>query len=585
MPNILLNLTKYLFITIIAAVIRTAFCISATAQDSLPLPQPSIYSASYPKNEIRAVWLATIGGIDWPRTKANNDSGIECQKKELIDILDRLQRANINTVILQTRIRGSVIYPSAHEPWDECLTGHPGKNPGYDPLQFAIEECHKRGMELHAWMVCIPLGKQQKQKKFGSQSIMKKQPALCKTAGGEVFMIPGQSDTAEHIASMCREITEKYDIDGISLDYIRYPEKVYRFSDDNLYYSLTKSLKQKKRTAANTGISNNHTDVGSIANWKRENITRIVRRVNEEVKSIKPWVKLSSSPIGKYNDLSRYSSHGWNCYNAVYQDPQAWLKDNLQDMLFPMMYFTGDNFFPFLFNWAENSYGHPVVPGLGIYFLDPREGRWQLNDVRAEMYVSRHTDIGGIAFYRSDFLTRNCKGIYDCVCEEFFPYPSLQPRMTWASDTIAPPSPQNLRYEDGVLVWSEGHADSTFPDNYSESSYIYYNVYGSNTYPVDITRAENILATRITSSSLELSGRAASMRYFAVTASDRFGNESQAAQENESMNRPASNRALNPLMRIGVNGVEIGEFKFTEHKSAPRAKPSKGSKRSGRRDK
>lgn len=201
---------------------------------------------SHPKHEIRAVWLATIGGIDWPRTKVNGDSNIEYQKKELTDILDRLQQANINTVILQTRIRGSVIYPSSYEPWDECLTGHSGKAPGYDPLLFAIEECHKRGMELHAWVVCIPLGKQQKQKNFGQQSIIKKHPSLCKSASGEVFMIPGQSGTAEYIASLCREIAEKYDVDGISLDYIRYPEKHYRFQMTTCIIILLGHQKRKK---------------------------------------------------------------------------------------------------------------------------------------------------------------------------------------------------------------------------------------------------------------------------------------------------------------------------------------------------
>ena len=111
-----------------------------------------------PKHEVRAVWLTTIGGLDWPHSYAQSARSIEKQKAELVDLLNRLHRANINTVLLQTRIRGTVIYPSVFEPWDGCCSGVPGKSPGYDPLQFAIEECHKRGMELHAWVVTIPLG-------------------------------------------------------------------------------------------------------------------------------------------------------------------------------------------------------------------------------------------------------------------------------------------------------------------------------------------------------------------------------------------------------------------------------------------
>ena len=112
-----------------------------------------------PKHEVRAVWLTTIGGLDWPHSYAQSTASVERQKKELRDILDRLQAIGVNTVLLQTRIRGTVIYPSAREPWDGCLSGFPGKSPGYDALQYAIDECHRRGMELHAWIVTIPVGK------------------------------------------------------------------------------------------------------------------------------------------------------------------------------------------------------------------------------------------------------------------------------------------------------------------------------------------------------------------------------------------------------------------------------------------
>lgn len=463
----------------------------------------------HPLRETRAVWLTTIGGLDWPRTKATDYASRERQKAELVNILDNYKKANINTVIFQTRVRAAVLYPSQIEPWELSLTGIAGRDPGYDPLAFCIDECHKRGMELHAWVVCIPIGTTQRQSGYGSASLAKKHRELVKTAkGGEMFMKPGNPQTADYIASICKEIAEHYDIDGISLDYIRYPESIYNFSDDELY-------------PRSCGLSK--------AEWRRENITRIVRAVHDAVKPIKPWVKLSSSPIGKYGDTHRYSAGGWNCYHAVYQDPRLWLKKNYQDMLFPMMYFTGNHFYPFLFDWAENNYGHPVIPGLGIYFLDPREGRWQLNDVRAEIHTARNSGIGGIAFYRSEFLTKNVKGIYDAVCDEFFPYPALTARMTWTDDTIAPTAPSYLKYNKYKLFW-----ESSFP-NVSKSqhphNYILYNIYGSNTYPVDITKAENLLATNVRDTEYELTGRATTVRHYAITAIDRFGNESPATQE------------------------------------------------------
>ncbi len=471
-----------------------------------------LYEKEHPLRETRAVWLTTIGGLDWPRIQAIDARSRERQKQELIRILDQYQRANINTVIFQTRVRAALLYPSKIEPWELSLTGVAGKDPGYDPLAFCIDECHKRGMELHAWVVCIPIGTKERQAKYGAASLTRKRPELVKTAkGGEMFMIPGKPETADYIANICKEIVENYDVDGISLDYIRYPESIYNFSDENLY---PRSSSQSK------------------ADWKRENITRIVRRVHDVVKPIKPWVKLSSSPIGKYKDTSRYSAGGWNGYNAVWQDPILWLKEDWQDLLFPMMYFTGNNYYPFLFQWAEMANGHPICPGLGIYFLDPREGRWTLNEVRAEMHTARNSGIGGIAFYRGEFLTNNTKGIYDTTCDEFFPYPALTARMTWMGDTLAPTAPTSLYYKDGILYWkSPLHTLSNSPCEGEDGRGPLYNIYGSNTYPVDVTKAENLLAARVTDTQWQLNARAQKVRHYAVTAMDRLGNESPAAQE------------------------------------------------------
>ncbi len=483
-----------------------------------------LYEKEHPLRETRAVWLTTIGGLDWPRIQAIDARSRERQKQELIRILDQYQRANINTVIFQTRVRAALLYPSKIEPWELSLTGVAGKDPGYDPLAFCIDECHKRGMELHAWVVCIPIGTKERQAKYGAASLTRKRPELVKTAkGGEMFMIPGKPETADYIANICKEIVENYDVDGISLDYIRYPESIYNFSDENLYPRASSQSK---------------------ADWKRENITRIVRRVHDVVKPIKPWVKLSSSPIGKYKDTSRYSAGGWNGYNAVWQDPILWLKEDWQDLLFPMMYFTGNNYYPFLFQWAEMANGHPICPGLGIYFLDPREGRWTLNEVRAEMHTARNSGIGGIAFYRGEFLTNNTKGIYDTTCDEFFPYPALTARMTWMGDTLAPKAPTSLYYKDGILYWkSPLHTLSNSPCEGEDSIRKVpsplgedgrgplYNIYGSNTYPVDVTKAENLLAARVTDTQWQLNARAQKVRHYAVTAMDRLGNESPAAQE------------------------------------------------------
>ena len=446
-----------------------------------------------PKYEVRAVWLTTIGGIDWPHSYAQSERSAEKQKEELRAILDRLQKANINTVLLQTRIRATTIYPSQYEPWDGCLSGFPGKSPGYDALQFAIDECHKRGMEVHAWVVTIPVGKWNS---YGCRQLRKRFPRLIKRIDQDGYMDPEATQTGCYLAEMCREIVQRYDVDGIHLDYIRYPETwKFRIGKDQA----------------------------------RGNITRIVEKIHQAVKKEKPWVKMSCSPIGKFDDLSRYWSHGWNAYTKVAQDAQAWLKDGLMDELFPMMYFRGDQFFPFAIDWKEHSYGKIIAPGLGIYFLDPKEGKWNISDITSELYHLRN--IGeGHAFFRNKFLLDNHQGVYDFVTAHFNRYPALVPPMTWESNK-RPQQPVTLCIEENegttTLRWDNSlqYEDGTAIKTPS----IYNNVYASKEYPVDVHDARNLILTRTTRR--QLTTRTGNTpTYYAVTTTDGYGNESRAKQ-------------------------------------------------------
>ena len=435
-----------------------------------------------PKYEVRAVWLTTLGGLDWPKNYAHDGMGIERQKEDLIRILDQLKAINVNTVLFQTRVRATAAYPSDLEPWEGSFSGVPGKTPCYDPLQFAIDECHRRGMELHAWVVAIPIGKWNT---TGCKWVRSRYPSLVKRIGEEGYMNPEASGTADYIANICEDITTRYDIDGIHLDYIRYPE-TWRGS---MYH---------------------------------ENITRIVRRVNERVKIHKPWVKMSCSPIGKSGDLSRYRSNGWNAYSRVKQDAQGWLRDGLMDQLYPMMYFSGNNFYPFAIDWQEQSYGRTIISGLGTYMLHPRERNWQLEEMKRQLSVTRELGVGHCHF-RTKFLLDNVKGIYDYMLKNDR-YPALIPPMTWAQ-SIAPTAPTRLNVErtsqGDNLSWS-GATDR------SDGSYLLYNVYASTEQPVDITKAENLVATRRPWQQITIR-RTSSQRplYYAVTALDRYGNESQ----------------------------------------------------------
>ena len=464
---------------------------------------------SSPKRETRAVWLTTIGGLDWPKTYASTPANIEKQKAELRVILDKLKKANINTILLQTRIRATVIYPSAIEPSDGCITGVPGKSLPYDPLSFAIEECHKRAMECHAWIVCFPAHKTTLTRQLGKRAIGARVPHLCKKAGDMWMLDPGIPETADYLANICAEITQNYDIDGIHLDYIRYPEKEIKFSDAATYTKYGKSENKSE--------------------WRRENVTRCVRAINKAVKDIKDWVKISCSPVGKSTDLARFSSNGWNAYKAVYQDAQGWLNAGLMDLLFPMMYFQGNHFYPFAIDWQEEANGKPVVPGLGIYFLSEKEKNWDISIITREMNFLR-TIGAGQGFFRSRFFTDNVKGIYDFAEKDFYTRPALT-QAVYSAGKQQPNSPKDVSiniYKDSIrLKW---HTDEK-----TKNGGLYYNVYRSEKYPVDCSQAANICTSRLreTQYSALAIPIISDKYYYAVTSLDRYGIESAPAEANK----------------------------------------------------
>lgn len=470
-----------------------------------------VYSTlqAQPKREIRAAWITNVYGLDWPVTTATSPQRIDRQKEELIEILDRLKSANFNTVLFQTRARGDVFYNSAIEPYNAILTGEAGKSPGYDPLAFAVAECHKRGMECHAWMVTIPLGGRKHVAQLGKTSVVKRHPQICVAYKQEYFLNPGHPQTKEYLWSLVSEVVERYDIDGVHFDYLRYPEYASRFPDAAEFRKYGKGR--------------------TVGQWRRDNLTDIVRFIYQEIKKRKPWVKVSSSPVGKYDDTSRYSSRGWNAYHAVFQDVKVWLAEGIQDQIYPMMYFRGNSFYPFALDWKEHSNQRHIVPGLGIYFLHPDEGNWHIDEIDRQMYFLRSYGLDGASHYRVKYLMDNTQGVYDRLLEEHYRYPALQPVMSWI-DSIAPAPPTRLkvaRLADGYwkLTWQA----STDNDPHNEPAYV---VYASDRYPVDVTDPRNIISSYIKGTEYIYAPILPWMRceYFAVTAVDRYGNESLPAE-------------------------------------------------------
>lgn len=442
-----------------------------------------------PATEVRAVWLTTNYGLDWPRDR----SDVDVQKRELRSILDRLKYHHFNTIFFQVRTRGEVLYRSRVEPMASVVA----KNKFFDPLAFAVEECHKRGLECHAWFVTYPLGDKRRVRRLGNQSVVKKRPDITKQFNGEWYLDPGNPQTDDYLLSMIREIVNGYDIDGIHFDYIRYPDRNARFPDYDTY-RLHGRGKNKSQ-------------------WRRENINRLVAKIYTSVKRQKPWVQVSSSPLGRYRTVNG-KGNGWTALETVHQDAAAWLKSGKHDALYPMMYYKGQLFYPFLDDWIANANNRIVVPGLGTYQMI--ELGWSRGEITSQIDYTRRKKIAGQCYFRADNILSNTKGILFSL-KSYYRYPAKLPAMTWLHAT-PPSTAYDLtaeRFANGVfrLQWKN-------PDKHAR---VTYNVYRSETDTFSLDNPKLLLATGLRKPMFEyIPTENNKAYYYTVTVSDSYHNES-----------------------------------------------------------
>lgn len=463
---------------------------------------PGHLRAQAPAAEVRAVWLTTLSGLDWPKTKVLTPSDTLRQQHELIRILDSLQAARFNTVFFQTRVRATVAYPSAIEPWDECFTGTALRSPYYDPLAFAVAECHKRGIELHAWIVAFPNISFAQAKALGSSALHKRHPEMVLKTNKSYMTNPGVPAAAEYLNSICREIVENYDVDGIHLDYMRYPEREIKYNDSKTF--------QTYRSGGE-----------SLQSWREDNITSCLRLISHTTRSLKPWVKLSCSVIGKRADLPRYSAGGWSASGRVAQDVRRWVDEGLVDIIVPMLYFDGNDFYPFLQDWLEitEGTGTQVVAGLATYRLGKRG--WQLSTLRRQIEVSRQMGAAGQAFFRSAFVTGNVLGNYELLRDLIYDTAAAAP-CALRNDTVRPQPPTGAAIVSLTstprLVWEP-----------SATPGVTYNVYATFDYGDTSVTGGVLKASGLTETTFDtaLPLLPNMLPYYKVTAVDRFGRESE----------------------------------------------------------
>ncbi|HEY1114071.1 MAG TPA: family 10 glycosylhydrolase [Chitinophagaceae bacterium] len=485
---------------------------------------------SPPKREFRGAWIATYANIDWPNRTQNPAQ----QRSALITILNHHQATGINAVFLQVRSQSDALYQSTIEPWSADLTGTQGKAPAplWDPLQFAIDECHKRGMELHAWINPYrAIANYSSIGTFAPTHVARLHPEWLIATGNLRTLDPGIPGVRDHVHNVITDIVQRYDVDGIHFDDYFYPNAA--FNDDATYAADPRGI----------------TDRGD---WRRDNVNLLIRRLNETIGSLKPWVKFGVSPSGIYRnstnpDLGTPTS-GLQHYITLYADSRKWLQEGWIDYLAPQVYWyigqPGADYGKIVPWWNNNTYGRHMYIGLAGYKVnDPAQGvHWanpsQIpNEVRLNRSLS---NIAGQAVYNTSSLRSTTKlGFRDSLRLDFYRKPALQPTMPW-KDATPPGAPTDLKVvkygaDSVVLDWTSTATATSELDKVRQ-----FVLYRSESPEVDISNAENILLIANSDSTRfrDRTANAGTTYYYVVTAVDRLHNESVSS--NTAANLPPS---------------------------------------------
>ena len=348
--------------------------------------QTPVYS---PLFETRAVWFATLlGDGHWPQ------SALDPPNEQEEDLRARIRQARalgINTFIFQVTSRGDAMYRSTRLPWSPRLKGA-GMDPGYDPLEVAIDEAHRLGMELHAWINVFRVGDTNTDSYFSDVSnpehVTVAHPEWVQKHGNDSWLDPSLLEARDWLTANVIEIVDLYDIDAVHFDFIRYP-------DGGLQNDVINYLFDPR------GFS-------FIEDWRRDNVTQFVRDISAAVFSVKSWVKVGATPIGNYQSNGLWPA--FYGYSDVFQESRVWLKGLLCDYLAPQLYFSlgtapegsstqpSPDFEWLIQDWEADSDGLPIFAGIAAY--KPYDGYFPANDIPLQIDVSREAGAEGQVFFR-----------------------------------------------------------------------------------------------------------------------------------------------------------------------------------------
>jgi uncharacterized lipoprotein YddW (UPF0748 family) len=413
-------------ISLLAATLISGTTVLAQGEDLPEVPR-----------EFRAVWIATVSNIDWPSRPGLN--AFE-QQTELLAILNRAVKLNMNAIVLQVRPATDALYKSDLEPWTEYLTGQMGRppEPYYDPLAFAVEEAHKRGLELHAWFNPYRSRHPSARSELSQDHLNNRRPSLVRKYGRHLWLDPGDSAVRRHSVRVIADVVKRYDVDGIHFDDYFYPYKerdsanqIIDFPDSVTYAAYVKSGGRLERD-----------------DWRRNNVDTFVREVYRSVKATKPWVKFGISPFGVWRTGVPETIRGFDAYAELYADSKKWLNEGWVDYFTPQLYWQisrQDVSYPVLLNWwvSQNTHNRNIWPGNFTSRVGSTgDQSWKTQEILDQISVTRLQEgASGNVHFSARVFMQNRDSINDKLLAGPYAGPALVPPSPWL-DSIAPRAPR-----------------------------------------------------------------------------------------------------------------------------------------------
>ena len=478
----------------------------------------SISNAQNPKREFRGAWLHVIGQSQWMNKTTDQ------QKKYITDQLDLLQNAGCNAVIFQVRPTADALYISELEPWSSWLTGKRGKAPSplWDPMEFTIEESHKRGMEFHAWLNPYRVTSNARET-LPQNHLLNKEPHRFIKFNGQTFFDPAYPENRDHICEVVKDIVTRYDIDGIHIDdyFYPYPANGKKFENDDA--SFRKFGNGMERNA-----------------WRRHNVDMLIEQLCTTIKEQKDWVRFGVSPFGiwrnKKNDPRGSESSGLQNYDDLYADVLLWAKKGWIDYLAPQLYWTLDmKAAPSRHLaqwWNDNANGVDVYIGQDVQrtMTNADPGNNDTNELDTKIKLSRRLpNVKGNIWWHGYWVTENLKGVADSLALKYQSTIALPP--AYGNPGDKPQKVKNLKLvkDKGqiFLTWDKT-SKSDHPHSSDAIRYVVYQFFPDE--EIDIDDAQTIIALTPFNAVLvedTSAGPSAQGSTFIVTALDRLNRESE----------------------------------------------------------